>query len=204
MSKAKTIVRLVSFANRTPTGRPSATAVKRLARYCALGRGTKAEQSQRELRGSWYSEAGKPVSHEATLAWVHEQGKRHPFTHQFILSAKEVTLAPAEYCQAMHAGGELFRQWRLIAHTDADFAHAHAIAFSDEEMRIKSAEFQAWWQAVRSELERLQDNHLLQQQEQALAAISLQELAPESAPVEPRASQLEEAPEQRRGWSLEV
>ncbi|MBK6712440.1 MAG: hypothetical protein IPG51_19235 [Chloroflexi bacterium] len=101
MSKAQSVVRLQTHANRTPTGRASATAARKLAQYLAHGRGRPAEQSVRPQRGIWYGEDGRPLTHEQVLQWVAEQGKTHPYTHQLILSVKEAQLEAAAYGQAM-------------------------------------------------------------------------------------------------------
>ena len=167
MSKAQSIVRLETFPNRTPTGRSSATAAKNLAQYLAFGRGSQHEQAQRSERGIWHDERGQKLSHQTVMSWVSAQGKDNQFTHQFILSVKDSLLTPVEYSQAMAAGGGLFSEWRLIRHQDAQHAHAHAITFGDEEIRIKSIAFQQWWQQVRAELEQFRKQHL--QEEQALA-----------------------------------
>ncbi|MBK7178366.1 MAG: hypothetical protein IPH82_14470 [Chloroflexi bacterium] len=105
MSKAQSVVRLQTHANRTPTDRASATAARKLAHYLAHGRGRPAEQSVRPQRGIWYGEDGRPLTHEQVLQWVAEQGKTHPYTHQLILSVKEAQLEAAAYGQAMQAGG---------------------------------------------------------------------------------------------------
>ena len=165
MSKAQSIVRLETFPNRTPTGRPSATAAKKLAQYLAYGRGSQQEQAERLARGTWRDERGRRVSHQAVMDWVAAQGKDNQLTYQFILSARDVALTPAQYGQAMAAGGDLFPEWRLIRHQDAQHAHAHALAFGNKAIRIRDPEFQLWWQQVRAELEQLQKQY--QQTEQA-------------------------------------
>lgn len=155
MTEATTIVRLESIRNRTPTGRASATVARKLAQSFAFG-----PDSQPAQRGVWYGETGETFAHQAVLDWVTQEGKARVFTYQFILSVKYVCLTPEEYCQAMRAGGKLFPVWRLVAHQDTSYSHAHALAFGNEEIRIKSAAFREWWQKVRAELERLQMPYL--------------------------------------------
>jgi hypothetical protein len=142
MTTATNIIRMEIIRNQTPTGRASATVAKRLANAFAYGPGAQSED--RPQRGDWYGPDGEPVTHQAVLDWVAREGKRKAFTYQFILSVKYVHLSSAEYCQAMHAGGGLFPEWRLIVHRDTDYSHAHALAFGDEEIRIKGRAFRDW------------------------------------------------------------
>jgi hypothetical protein len=198
MRKATTFVRIASFANRTKTGRPSATAAGKLARYCALGR---EKQHQLEPRGTWYSEKGQQVSHEEVMAWVEQQGKQLAYTHQFVLSARDTQLSAADYCQAMQAGGRLFSEWRLIAHDDTNHSHAHAIAFGPAEVRVKGQEFQEWWHKVHAELEAAQSKQLAHERAAQLEMQLRQELE--------RRQELQlqqEQAEQRlsRGYGLEM
>ena len=164
MRKTHSIVRLQSHANRTPTGRASATGARRLARYLAYGRGRLADQAQRPQRGVWYAETGQVRAHQDVLRWVEQQGKRLPYTHQLILSVPEGPLPAAAYGQAMRAGGDLFPEWRLIVHQDARHAHAHVIAFGQEEIRITGETFRQWWLSARQELENRQQEQLAERQ----------------------------------------
>ena len=158
MSKAKAtnIVRMDWLSNRTPSGRRSATKARKLAQYFALGRGREKEQEQRPQRGEWLDQAGQPCSHEEVLQWVRQQGMSHEMTYQFILSVKETQLTDEAFNRAMAAGGPLFDQWRLIQHDDSRYPHAHALAFGNQPVQIKSEAFQSWWRAVRQALEREQ------------------------------------------------
>ena len=176
MSNAQSVVRLQTHANRTPTGRASATAARKLAQYLAHGRGRSAEQSARPQRGIWYSEDGRPLTHEQVLQWVAEQGKTHPYTHQLILSVKEAQLEAAAYGQAMQAGksdGNLFPEWRLIVHQDSRHSHAHLLAFGDEDIRVTGATFRQWWLAVRQELEQQQQQYQAAQEREHVAHLDL-------------------------------
>ncbi|MCL4267858.1 MAG: hypothetical protein KJ069_32125 [Anaerolineae bacterium] len=166
MSKATSIVRMESFRNRTPRGRASATAARKLAMYIGYGRGRQQEQEQRPLRGLWHDEKGNILRHQEVLTWVVEQAKSQEHTYQFILSAKFASLDEEEYTKALQAGGNLFPTWRLMRHEDASYAHAHVLAFGDKEIRIKDPVFQEWCHQVRMALEQMQDQYLNRQQEQ--------------------------------------
>lgn len=201
MSKSKTtnIVRLDWLSNRTPTGRSSATKARKLAQYFARGRGREKEQELRPQRGQWLDQAGRPCSHEEVLQWVRQQGMSHEMTYQFILSVKETQLTDEAFNRAMAAGGPLFDQWRLIQHDDTRYPHAHALAFGNQPVQIKSEAFQSWWQAVRQALEREQAavREMQQEaaQEQARAAALQQEtgLGQDSAAgKEPRSNQMQQ------------
>ncbi|MBK8903473.1 MAG: hypothetical protein IPM53_19980 [Anaerolineaceae bacterium] len=167
-SKATNIVRMDWLSNRTPSGRRSATKARKLAQYFALGRGREKEQEQRSPRGQWLDQAGRPCSHEEVLQWVRQQGMSHEMTYQFILSVKDTQLTEEAFNQAMAAGGPLFNEWRLIAHDDSRYPHAHALAFGNQPVQIKSEAFQSWWRAVRQALEREQASAQEMQQEAAL------------------------------------
>jgi hypothetical protein len=163
-SKATTIVRVETLPNQTPSGRPSATGARRLAQYFAYGRGTQAEQATREQRGGWISEEGRRLEHEEVIEWVNQQGKAHRFTHQLILSARDARLSPEEFAEALKAG-DLLQEWRLIAHEDSNYPHAHVLAFGDEPSIARGREFQEWCLAVRRALKPKQEQQLQYQQE---------------------------------------
>lgn len=167
-TRATNIVRMDWLSNRTPSGRRSATKARKLAQYFALGRGREKEQEQRPQRGEWLDQAGRPCTHEAVLQWVRQQGMSHEMTYQFILSVKETQLTEEAFNQAMAAGGPLFNEWRLIAHDDSRYPHAHALAFGNQPVQIKSEAFQSWWRAVRQALEQEQTKAREMQQEAAL------------------------------------
>ena len=168
MMKTKdTFVRMKAFPNRTATGRVSSTNARKLAQYCAYGRGSQAEQAERPQRGIWHDHTAKPRSHEDVLAWVKSQGQEHPYTYQFILSVKHLELSALEYGQAMKAGGqEMFPSWMLMAHTDSDHSHAHVLAFGDKDIRIKSEGFQQWRNQVQMALAQFQERRLREELEQ--------------------------------------
>ncbi len=167
-SKATNIVRMDWLSNRTPTGRRSATKARKLAQYLAFGRGRPQEQMERPQRGKWLDESGQAVPHENVLQWVKEQGMENLYTHQFILSVKDAALAPGAFNRAMSAGGNLFPEWRLIQHEDSRHPHAHALAFGQEEIRIKSEAFRQWWLEVRTALERERQTQIEEERAQQL------------------------------------
>ncbi|MCB8979878.1 MAG: hypothetical protein H6657_20910 [Ardenticatenaceae bacterium] len=166
-TRATNIVRMDWLSNRTPSGRRSATKARKLAQYFALGRGREKEQELRPQRGVWLDQAGRPCSHEEVLQWVRQQGMSHEMTYQFILSVKETQLTEEAFNQAMAAGGPLFAEWRLISHDDSRYPHAHALAFGNQPVQIKSEAFQSWWRAVRQALEQEQTKAREMQQELA-------------------------------------
>ncbi len=180
-SRATNIVRMDWLTNRTPTGKRSATKARKLAQYFALGRGWEKEQELRPQRGQWLDQDGRQCSHEEVLQWVRQHGMSHELTHQFILSVKETRLTPEAFNRAMAAGGPLFPEWRLIQHEDTRYPHAHALAFSQKEVHIKSEAFQAWWQGVRAALEQEQAAARELQLGQALEQARAEELQLEAA-----------------------
>ncbi len=167
MPNIQSVVRLQSHANRTPKGRRSVTAARKLVAYLAYGRGRPAQQAQQPQRGNWYDQTGQQIAHEEVLAWVRAQGSIQEFTHQLILSVKETPLQSQEYNAALAAGEPFLHAWRLVTHADSPYPHAHAVSFGDEEMRIRSDRFQEWWLTVRLALDRqqqLQRERLLEQE----------------------------------------
>jgi hypothetical protein len=170
-SKASNIVRMEWLQNRTPTGKRSATKARKLAQYLAYGRGRPQEQLERPQRGRWLDQSGQIVSHEDVLQWVKEQGMENRYTRQFILSVKDAALTPEAFNRAMAAGGDLFSEWRLLQHQDSRYPHAHALAFGQEEVPVKSEAFRAWWLAVRAALEQERQTQMEQEkaQQQQLA-----------------------------------
>ena len=200
MSKSKTsnIVRMEWLQNRTPTGKRSATKARKLAQYFALGRGREKEQALRPQRGQWLDQNGQPCSHAEVMQWVRQQGMANLLTHQFILSVKETQLTPEAFNRAMAAGGELFPEWRLIRREDSRYPHAHALAFGQKEVHIKSEAFQTWWQGVRAALEReqaaAQEMQVAQAQEQERAVEGQRmqaQMQPEAGAAEPRQVQMQ-------------
>jgi hypothetical protein len=131
--------------------------------YLGYGRGRQAEQELRPQRGQWLDQKGQVCSHEEVMEWVNQAARENLVTHQFILSVKELQLSPEAFNRAMAAGSELFQEWRLIGHNDSRFSHAHALAFGQREVQLKSEAFRAWWQEVRQALEQEQQQAREQQ-----------------------------------------
>lgn len=201
MSKSKTtnIVRMDWLTNRTPTGRRSATKARKLAQYFALGRGREKEQELRPQRGQWLDPDGRACTHEEVLQWVRQQGMSHELTHQFILSVKETELTPEAFNRAMAAGGPLFPEWRLIQHEDTRYPHAHALAFGNKPVQIRSEAFQSWWLGVREALEQEQAaaRELQLEQERAAALQRDAGLVQDRAEgKQPRSKQMQQDAEQ--------
>lgn len=175
-SQMRNVVRMDWLRNRTQSGRRSATNALKLAQYFALGRGRAQEQAERPQRGQWLDQHGRPCRHEDVLAWVQTQGMHHELTHQFILSVADIPLSPQAFNRALAAGGPLFHEWRLIAHTDSRYPHAHALAFGDRPVAIKSEAFQSWWRSVRRALTHELDAARVLQAKQALSQGTDQQL----------------------------
>lgn len=200
MANAQSIVRLQTHANRTPTGRASATAARKLVQYLAYGRGRPAEQARRLQRGVWYGENGRSFNHDQVMGWVAQQGKANHYTHQLILSVKEAHLSPAAYGQALQVEGAPFAEWRLVVHQDTDHPHAHVIAFSDAEIRVTGRDFRHWWLAARQELEKQQ--HLITQQRD-LAPQQRAQTTQLETPL-PKQQQQAAVREWTRQWEMEL
>ena len=153
MADLHNILRLKWHENRTKTGRPSATVTRKIANYLAYGRGRPSQQQQREPRGTWLDQNSQVRAHDEVIAWVQAEGKAQRYTHQLILSVKDEWLTPEAYNRALAAGGPFFSEWRLMAHTDTSYSHAHVITFGEKQIRFKSESFRDWWLTVRQALE---------------------------------------------------
>jgi hypothetical protein len=180
MRELHNVVRHQVHENRTKTGRVSATVTRKIANYLAYGRGRPAQQQQREPRGAWLDQNSQARTHDEVIAWVEQAGKAQRYTHQLILSVKDEWLTPEAYNRALAAGGPLFTEWHLMAHTDTSYSHAHVIAFGDKQIRFKSESFRDWWLTVRQALETEREAVLTQRTAVPEHALS-QELVPAAA-----------------------
>lgn len=158
--------------NRTPTGRCTGTPAKRAALYFAYGNqrnvGDKKAQLAGWQRGEWLGPDGRTHAHDRVMAWARQEALRHRYTFEAILSVPQGDLTPAEFCRAMQQGGGI-TDWRLMAHHDTDYRHAHVLFFRDK--RLDKETFLSWQSEVRAELVRLeqqQTNDRAAQQEMAL------------------------------------
>jgi hypothetical protein len=142
--------------NRTPTGRRTGTPANRAALYFAFGRDKAAELEGRQ-RGEWLGSDGRVQTHEAVMAWARQEALRHRYTFEALLSVPQGDLSPKAFCQAMQQGGQI-ADWRLIAHQDTDYRHAHVLFFRDR--RIEKQAFLSWQTAVRTELAGLEQQQL--------------------------------------------
>jgi hypothetical protein len=146
--------------NRTPSGRRSSTPARRAARYVAYGRDLAAEAKSTQ-RGLWYGPDGQARSHEEVLAWARQEALGHRYTFEALLSVQRGALSAADFCEAMQQG-EAIGDWRLMAHRDTDYRHAHVLFFRDR--RMDKAQFLAWQRQVREALLQLQKQQMVQQQ----------------------------------------
>jgi hypothetical protein len=108
------------------------------------------------------------------LAWAKQEALRHRYTFQAILSVPQGDVNPEQFCQAMQHGDEI-SDWRLMAHQDTQYRHAHVLFFRDK--RLDQKTFLAWQTAVRQELSRLEQQH----PSTALRARREKEVQPEMA-----------------------
>ncbi|MCA9998886.1 MAG: hypothetical protein KDE56_24150 [Anaerolineales bacterium] len=207
MADLHNILRLQSYENRTKTGRPSATVTRKVANYLAYGRGRPAQQQQREPRGIWLDQNNQVRAHDEVIAWVEQEGKAQRYTHQLILSVKDEWLTPEAYNRALAAGGDFFSKWRLMAHTDTSYSHAHAIAFGDKQIRFKSDSFRDWWLTVREALETEREAALAQRTavpEQALDQELVSEATiQQSLSLQAKLATLEPQHDAEAVWGLE-
>jgi hypothetical protein len=125
------------------------------------------------------------------------------FTQQFILSVKDTALTPEAFNRAMSAGGDLFPEWRLIRHEDSRHPHAHALAFGQEEVRIKSEAFRQWWLDVRAALERERQTQIEQERGQQLAhGLEHQHQVVQTAVIHNQQAIDEQEKSHQQGWGL--
>lgn len=123
------IARVRYFCNQKQDGTPSTTPVQKSMFY--YGYGTPDKSRGKETRGVWYDQNGDVRSYGAALAWAKGTALRNKYTFTLLLSVKDVRLAPEAFVTAMRHSAPPFSQWRLIAHDDTAYAHAHVIAFSN-------------------------------------------------------------------------
>ena len=145
-------VRLTYVANRTPTGRRTATPARRAARYFAFGHGREAAPDG-EQRGRWVGPGGQTHDHEAVLAWIAAQAREHVYTFQALLSVPEGRLQAEDFSRAMQEG-KTIDDWRLLSHDDTAYSHAHVLFFRNS--RLDKESFAGWQERVRRELAALE------------------------------------------------
>lgn len=145
------IVRLEHRRNRTPTGKRTATPARKAANYFAFGR--KASQQ----RGDWLGPGGQRHPHDAVLAWAHSQARQHEHTFQALLSVPQARLTGQDYVHALEASGQA-AGWRLVAHNDTSYSHAHVLFFRDR--RLSRDEFDQWQAQVKQALRALEEKRL--------------------------------------------
>lgn len=145
-------VRLTYVANRTPTGRRTATPARRAARYFAFGHDREAAPDA-EQRGRWVGPGGQTHDHEAVLAWIAAQAREHVYTFQALLSVPEGRLQAEDFSRAMQEG-KTIDDWRLLSHDDTAYSHAHVLFFRNS--RLDKESFAGWQERVRRELAALE------------------------------------------------
>lgn len=156
--RALPMIRVTATENRTPTGRRSAVSARKATAYFAFGNERKDRQSE-EQRGEWYGPDGATHEHETVVTWAAEQAKAHRYTFQALLSVPEGRLRPLDYCRALAAGGsEQIDEWRMVAHDDTDYSHAHVLFFRDQ--RIQKDQYLEWRARVQEELAALEQKQL--------------------------------------------
>ncbi len=148
---AKAIARMRYFRNLTQKGTLSNSQVQRSMHYYGYGKPEQRHDS--ETRGAWYDQNGDVRSYGAALAWVKGTALRNKYTFTMLLSVKDVRLAPEAFVAAMQMSQPPFSQWRLIAHDDTAYAHAHVIAFSNRP--IPKRMIVGWSSRARGALEAL-------------------------------------------------
>jgi hypothetical protein len=156
--------------NRTPTGRRTGTPAKQAALYFAYGRDKQARLEANQ-RGQWLGPDGRVQNHEKVMSWARQEALRHRYTFEAVLSVQQGELTPEAFCQALAQGGEI-SDWRLMAHHDTEYNHAHVLFFRDE--RFEKETFLSWQSEIRAELSKLEQEQLANdrgvEQEQALSA----------------------------------
>lgn len=164
-------VRLTYAPNRTPTGKRTATPARRATRYFAFGNNRGAAQGA-EQRGRWVGPDGKTHDHEAVLAWAAAQAKVHAYTFQALLSVPEARLRAEDFSRAMQEG-QTIGDWRLLAHDDTAYSHAHVLFFRNS--RLDKESFAHWHERVRQELAALEAASLQAGERSAMEQLSAEE-----------------------------
>jgi hypothetical protein len=146
-------VRLAYELNRTPTGKRTATPVKKAARYFAYANDREAER-RGEQRSHWYGPDGSKHEHEAVLAWATAGAKAHRYTFQALLSLPEGRLSAEDFTRAMREG-KYIDDFRLMSHDDTKYSHAHVLFFGDS--RLEKVQFSDWYERIRQSLAALEE-----------------------------------------------
>ena len=142
--------------NLTQDGRPSNFQVQRSMYY--YGYGKPEQRRDGETRGTWYDQNGDVRSYGAALAWAKGTALRNKYTYALLLSVKDVQLTPEAFVFAMQQSNPPFSQWRLIAHDDTAYAHAHVIAFSNR--TLPKRDVVGWSSRVRNVLEEMRHERI--------------------------------------------
>jgi len=157
--EAKSFVGVHLHSNRTPTGRPSAVAVRRAAGYIAYGRQQGAEAQQ---RGQWLGADGQVYSHEAVLDWAKERVRERRYTAHVVLSVGQAQLRGDDYRRALAVDETISGEYRLMVHRDSRYCHAHALLFWDN--RLEKKRFLQWQAEVQATLSERETAQLMSEQ----------------------------------------
>jgi len=170
MSKATVmaIADVRAYRNLTKTGRPTTTKVARTVQYYSYGRSAEADIKQ-SLRGEWFGPSGQ-TNHQEVMVWARMAARANSHTFQLLLSVRDGKLEATDYQQIMDNCADLLERahvtdYRLIAHEDSAYNHAHCLFFADQ--KIERSIFTVWQRALVRELTIVQAERA-QQQELAL------------------------------------
>jgi hypothetical protein len=170
MSKTKVmaIADVRSYRNLTKTGRPTATKVARTVQYYSYGRSSEVDTEQ-SLRGEWFGPSGQ-TTHQEVMVWAKMAARANSHTFQLLLSVREGKLEETDYQQIVDNCADLLERahvtdYRLIAHEDSAYNHAHCLFFAEQ--KIEKSIFTVWQRALVRELTAVQAERA-QQQELAL------------------------------------
>jgi hypothetical protein len=155
--QARPFINVRMQENRTPTGRRTSAPARRAALYYSYGRDREAELAE-QPRGQWLGPDGRAHTPAEVMAWVRAKAMSHRYTFQGLLSTAAGALTAAEFGRALQKGGQS-DEWRLIAHDDTRYRHAHVLWFGDK--RLDKKAFLSWQTEVRAELVRLEQQHPL-------------------------------------------
>jgi hypothetical protein len=155
---AHAIARMQYFRNQAQDGAPSTLKIQRSLYY--YGYGTPDKRKGNETRGDWYDQNGVVRPYGAALAWAKGTALHNKHTYTLLLSVKDIRPTPEAFVSAMQQSNPPFSQWRLIAHDDTAYAHAHVIAFSDR--ILPKREVVGWSSRARDVLEEMRHEQIQQ------------------------------------------
>ncbi len=155
---AHAIARMQYFRNQAQGGTPSTSKIQRSLYY--YGYGTPDKRKGNETRGDWYDQSGAVRPYGTALAWAKGTALHNKYTYTLLLSVKDIWPTPEAFVSVMQHSKPPFSQWRLIAHDDTGYAHAHVIAFSDR--ILPKREVVGWSSRARDVLEEMRHEQMQQ------------------------------------------